>query len=446
MKKILIFLGVLSIFFPLSSYADSANISKLVFTTEDLKVNPGEISGAIVVQVQNSSGEAEQVSETNDVTFTSSSPTGKFLNATGGDVSKTMSKNTASRTFYYQDSTAGDHTLTVEIKGRETGTTFSASATIKVGEGGANTTDEEDSDEEPGDEDESKNSSSGTHSSQTSLSTYKAKKKILADAGRERKVLINTPVSFFAELSSGASLNKKNYKWSFGDGSSDTGLKVSHSYMFPGEYNVVLNIDSEDGNVAIARTKVTVLDPKISFSYGTLNGKSYVEVKNESSDEVNIGDWNIDGGKYSLFVADDTIVKGKGSVKIPFAPVSPKDSISFTYPNGEIYDTKIANEDFLNNEKKAQILSLEKEIAQLREELEKIKVIEIATTPKIEAFPSTTTQKQIDLNVSGGENDKEPRVSEKENAKALLLESLENEKKFKIPGFEFIKKVFSPNE
>ena len=72
-------------------------------------------------------------------------------------------------------------------------------------------------------------------------------------------------------------------------------------------------------------------------------------------------------------------------------------------------------------------------------------MVEIATTPKIEAFSSTTAQTQIDLSAIGGENGKEPKVLEKENAKALLLESLEEEK-FKIPGFEFIKKVFSPNE
>ena len=445
MKKILVFLGVLSIFLPLFSHADSANISKLVFTTEDLKVNPGELSGAIVVQAQNSSGEAEQVSETNDVTFTSSSATGKFLNATGGDVSKTMSKNTASRTFYYEDSTAGTHTLTVEIKGRETATHFSATATIKVGEGGSAETEEDTDDEESSGGTSSKQSEGSTHSSQASLSTYKAKKKIMADAGRDRQTLINTPVNFFAELSSGASLNKKDYEWSFGDGSSDTGLKVTHSYMFPGEYNVVLKIDGEEGDIAVARTKVTVLDPKISFSYGSLNGKPYVEVKNESSEEVNIGDWNIDGGKYSLFVADDTIIEGKGSVKIPFGFVSPKDPISFAYPNGEVYGTKLSNEDFVNEEKKAEVLKLQKEIARLREELEKIKMVEIATTPKIEAFSSTTAQTQIDLSAIGGENGKEPKVLEKENAKALLLESLEEEK-FKIPGFEFIKKVFSPNE
>lgn len=438
MKKILVLFTVFAVLFPLFSYADSENISKLVFTTENLEVRPGEISGGVVVQAQNSSGEAEQVSETNDVTFTTTSDTGKFLNATGGDVSKAMSKNTASRTFYYKDSTEGTHTLTVEIKGRETGKTFSASATIKVGEGGTDTSDDEESSEDTS----SKKSSSSPHSSQSTLSTYKTKKKVLADAGRERKTLINTPVNFFAELSGGASLKNKDYKWSFGDGSSDSGIKTSHVYMFPGEYNVVLNIDSEDGDVAIARTKVVVLDPKISFSYGEANGRSYIEVKNQSSDEVNIGNWTMESGRYSLFVADDTIVQGKGSVKIPFPNVSNKDSIAFSYPNGDSYAEKSAEDKSLREEK---ISLIEKEILVLRSELEKTRALEIVNIPKQNSFSSTTkisnmeTGKAIDLSASRSEN-------ERDAAKALLLESLGEEKKFKIPGFEFIKKILSPNE
>ncbi len=108
-------LGFLVPFFVLG---DSNNITSLVFTTNPQTAAVNTSSQAITVQTENSAGTAEKVSETNDVTFTSTSATGQFLNSTGGAVSTTMSTNTASRTFYYEDSTAGTYTITVTIKGR----------------------------------------------------------------------------------------------------------------------------------------------------------------------------------------------------------------------------------------------------------------------------------------------------------------------------------------
>ena len=44
---------------PLVSLASTANISKAIFVTESQTVLPNEISGAITIQLQNSSGESE---------------------------------------------------------------------------------------------------------------------------------------------------------------------------------------------------------------------------------------------------------------------------------------------------------------------------------------------------------------------------------------------------
>ncbi|KKT20794.1 MAG: hypothetical protein UW06_C0054G0001, partial [Parcubacteria group bacterium GW2011_GWE1_43_8] len=61
---------------PIVSYAQ---VSKIVFTTEPQTVKPGEISGTITVQLQDSAGSSYKATETVDVEFLSSSASGEFL-------------------------------------------------------------------------------------------------------------------------------------------------------------------------------------------------------------------------------------------------------------------------------------------------------------------------------------------------------------------------------
>ncbi len=68
---------------PLFVFADSNNIVSLVLTTNPQSVAVSSLSPAITVQTENVGGTAEKVSETNDVTFTSTSVTGQFLNSGG---------------------------------------------------------------------------------------------------------------------------------------------------------------------------------------------------------------------------------------------------------------------------------------------------------------------------------------------------------------------------
>ena len=58
-----------------------ANVSQFVFTTDPQTVAIGTPSNTITVQLQNSSGLQENSTETVDLVFTSTSPTGQFLSA-----------------------------------------------------------------------------------------------------------------------------------------------------------------------------------------------------------------------------------------------------------------------------------------------------------------------------------------------------------------------------
>jgi len=51
------------------------------------------------------------------------------------------------------------------------------------------------------------------------------------------------------------------YKWDFGDGSSDTGASVSHTYIASGTYAVVLEVVDDKGKTSCSRDTVTILPP-----------------------------------------------------------------------------------------------------------------------------------------------------------------------------------------
>lgn len=100
--------------------AMSENITQINFTTSPQTINSDVVSATLSTQTQNASGLLEQVSETTKLILNSSSPTGQFSSnsANWHSVAElTMSKNSANRNFYYRDSTAGVHTLTVSAQG-----------------------------------------------------------------------------------------------------------------------------------------------------------------------------------------------------------------------------------------------------------------------------------------------------------------------------------------
>ena len=131
MKKYIPFL-LYSILFVQSVYA--YNVEKFVFITLPQTVLPNTLSKEITTQSQNNNGSVESVTETFDLKLESQSPTGLFLGSTGKPASKTMSKNTANKTFYYKDSATGDFAITVIATGRDSGKSFKISQNIKIGQ------------------------------------------------------------------------------------------------------------------------------------------------------------------------------------------------------------------------------------------------------------------------------------------------------------------------
>ncbi|MEI6479192.1 MAG: PKD domain-containing protein, partial [bacterium] len=342
-SKALCVLFVLSLFFIAGiSFASTSNISNLVFTTDSQTIKPGDVSKEIIVQTQNSSGAAEKVDETNDTTFTSNSPTGQFLNSSGNPVSTTMSKNTSSRTFYYKDNTEGTHTLTISIKGRDTGKTFSATQQIIISSNvpiedpssGTSTSTATSTDLTST---STSNAYSGSvlysYSSGTPLSQFSEDDfDLKIYAGRDRVSFINSPVRFNAQVRTKGSLGNLNYSWSFGDGSSSSNKMSDHYYIYPGTYNVVLNVSNGVSDV-VSVSKVEVLEPKVSFSFHKDISSSFAQISNDSSQEANLAGYKILYGTKEFVIPQDTILSANSNIKIPLL-VLDQEKISLTYPNG----------------------------------------------------------------------------------------------------------------
>ncbi|KND46752.1 MAG: hypothetical protein AB201_02850 [Parcubacteria bacterium C7867-006] len=292
-----------------------AEVSQFVFITEPQIIPVNTNSETITIQSQNSDGISENITETNDLVFSSTSGTGEFLSTSGNPVTTTMSKNTANKNFLYKDSTPGTYTITVTATGRTNLKTFSASQQIVVGSSAsgntdtATTTQEEVTSTSP-----PQTNNYSAHSSPAPLSTTENKIDFEISAGRDRLTSVGNQVVLKAVATKTQNVSEQNisYAWSFGDGTVGLGSTVSHSYRFPGNYNVVLNGSYSDKQ-AVSRISIKVVLSELTIS--RLVGG--YEVTNKSKSEINLGDWSLVSDKKSfVFPADTLIPSGE---KIVFA-------------------------------------------------------------------------------------------------------------------------------
>jgi len=100
-----------------------------------------------------------------------------------------------------------------------------------------------------------------------------------------------------------------SYTWSFGDGTTTSGQRVTHSYATPGTYEVALTVEDTDGFRDTVRTRLTVEDrsPRAVFGASrgqvetgqqvTFNGSKSVDPEGQiASYEWDFGDGSVDTG------------------------------------------------------------------------------------------------------------------------------------------------------
>ncbi|MEX2010223.1 MAG: PKD domain-containing protein, partial [Parcubacteria group bacterium] len=311
--------------FPLFAQADPCTVGKIAVIPGSWENTSTKTS--LTVQAQTSAGESCHVPKTLKLSF-SSTASGSFTAQGGGAIQAYISASDANRNFYYTHSAGENYTLTINADygtASEWSTQFTT--TYTSGSSGTSTTTEEEvppteSEESSG----SSSSSSSSHHSATPLSTLTSTSKFKVGAGRERLTHIGTPIELRAEVS-GEESNKINFTWSLGDGSVLVGETVNHTYVFPGEYHVVLNATTREGVEAVSRTKVRVHSAEVSITSVT---QERIEVTNNSPEEMNLYGRALVMQDRSFIFPKDTIVSARGRISFPssvtkLSPQSPDD-------------------------------------------------------------------------------------------------------------------------
>ena len=168
-----------------------------------------------------------------------------------------------------------------------------------------------------------------SHSQQQGLGSYTQTTPFKIGAGRDRIVSINTPIEFIAQISK-SDINPRLI-WNLGDFKTDKGKKIKHIYTYPGSYEVVLE-GRADGQTAITRTQVTVVEPDLEFIYAT----STFGIKNSSKKEINIGEFRFVFAQGKDFVVPvNTIIKAGAII---YKDLTEGQIVrEFVYPNGKVY-------------------------------------------------------------------------------------------------------------
>ncbi len=189
----------------------------------------------------------------------------------------------------------------------------------------------------------SSSASSESNSSQSSSigsDENLVKQTIFPSVGPDRDVIAGASVIFEGQalgIKKEPLLNAR-YVWNFGDGEVAEGKKVSHTYRYPGEHIVILNVASDERSVS-DKAVVVVTDSKMSIS-GILSGEDgYVEILNGSLKEADISWWQISDGVKTFVIPSRTFVLP--SKKIRFANSVTKlapseENLTLYYPSGKV--------------------------------------------------------------------------------------------------------------
>jgi Lamin Tail Domain len=157
-------------------------------------------------------------------------------------------------------------------------------------------------------------------------------------SGRARLGFVDTPLEFRAKVRKGvSSTSTVEHAWSMGDGFVEYGAVIQHAYRFSGTYAVVLNSSSRDSR-AVSRVVVRIVEPEISVVGAT---DQYVEIRNGSTLELNLGGWLIQTESERFFIGADTIVAPKGSLRFSFGAIPrfspPHEFVRIVSPAGRVF-------------------------------------------------------------------------------------------------------------
>jgi len=175
-----------------------------------------------------------------------------------------------------------------------------------------------------------------SHSSQSVANESTDNVVLEVTSGRDRLGFVGVPLSFEARVKSPRDLPATyvSHRWSLGDGSQSSGQFISHTYVYPGDYVVILNSE-HGGDKAVSKIRVRIVSPQISIREANQN---FIELLNEGRDELNLGGWALEthGGRF--VIPQDTIVLPRQSIRIPLTAtkLNPINDVSLINPSATV--------------------------------------------------------------------------------------------------------------
>jgi hypothetical protein len=288
--------------------ATHAQVANFVFVSDLQTVAPGVPSQPITLQAQSSGGTSVNIPSTACISLSSTSGQGQFSsNSTNWSPISvlTMSKNTANKNFFYQDSQAGTPTLTVKIALKPDTVTSScaswsidqwsvqwtATQAITIGAGATS-----DSSTSATSSDTTGTQAQTQSTPPPAIASYVAPPSplIFADAGSDRTVIVGADTEFDARAYNKSQdiVGDVRFLWNFGDGATAEGSAVLHHFSYPGRYAVVLDI-AENTSAASDELIVTAEPARLAFKALPDSG---VEIDNLAGRDLDLSGWLVRPG------------------------------------------------------------------------------------------------------------------------------------------------------
>ena len=194
------------------------------------------------------------------------------------------------------------------------------------------------------DEEESSEISSSQSTSQPAINNPP-----LAYAGTDMTALINQEIIFDGSLSSDTNNDTLTYFWNFGDGATDTEQISKHTYLYPGQYIVSLQVsDGEFFDLDIITINIYNKSIIISEFLPNPEGKDqegeWIELFNQSNQIANLSNWQLDDqeGGSSPFIFSINSLIGPNQFLVLRRPITKialnndNDQVRLIYPDGSL--------------------------------------------------------------------------------------------------------------
>lgn len=160
---------------------------------------------------------------------------------------------------------------------------------------------------------------------------------LFVTAGGDRTIVAGAEVSLIARALDGERKpadERVHFFWNFGDGTTGTGRAVTHRWMHPGRYAVVVKASHYDTS-ATHRITVTADAPQFGL---TLLADGGVLLENRTGREVDVSHWKVADRTQEFALPEGTMLLPDGALRLSPAVLrfAASSLVELRFPSGEV--------------------------------------------------------------------------------------------------------------